>query len=60
MKANWDKSTGRVTFEDGRYIILTGEDAKKFDWEWGLADVAAGKEFLLKYLLRGTHIIHHP
>lgn len=60
MSATWDRSTGRVTFEDGRFIVLTGQDAEKFEWEWKLADDTCGKELLLTYLIRGRHVIHYP
>jgi hypothetical protein len=60
MKATWDKKTGRVTFEDGRFIVLTGDDINDFDVEWCLIKTAEEREEMLKKLIRSKHSIHYP
>lgn len=60
MDASWDKSTGRMTFEDGRFIILTGDDIDGFDARWCLLKTAEAREDLLKQLIRSKRMIHYP
>ena len=59
MKATWDKSTGRVTFDDGRFVILTGAHADFFDKSWDGADEVS-KEQILKRLVGSKVTIHYP
>lgn len=58
MSATWDKSTGRVTFEDGRFIVLTGEDAERFGFEWN--NVSGDRQAMLQDLIRSKRAIHYP
>ncbi len=60
MMAAWDKKTGKITFEDGRFIALTGDDIRDFDVEWCLLSSAKAREDMLKRLIRSKHMIHYP
>jgi len=58
--ASWNKKTGRVTFEDERFIVLTGDDINNFDVEWCLLTSVRAREELLKKLISSKETIHYP
>ena len=60
MKAEWDRKTGKITFEDGRFIVLTGDDIKDFDVAWCMLPSAKAREEMLKNLIRSKRAIHYP